>query len=195
VSSLRRGAAATVAVVMAMTALTACGANSDEFSYTPNSAYDPVDGISLNSSNVLVRDLYLLDAEGAAPAHLRAVLVNPNGPDDALVGATAGDPAVTGRLVGGVAGSVPVPAGQSVKVGEVGGTQITFPGLTARAGSWTTVTLLFRSGKAVTGTALVNNAVSQFSDGTLPTATPEAQLERHEMEAALAGEGAAEGEH
>jgi hypothetical protein len=54
-------------------------------------------------------------------------------------------------------------------VGSDLGPQVTFPNLQVKAGTWAPVVLLFRSGRAVAGSVLVQSPVSEYSDGTLPT--------------------------
>jgi len=100
-------------------------------------------------------------------------LVNTTNAPDALVGATVGQPAVTGRLIGGSLGSVPVPRSTTVLVGSDLGPQITFPGLAAKPGTYIPVTLLFATGRAVSGSMLIQDAVSEYSDGTVPQGIPE----------------------
>ena len=187
-SSLRRGAAAALVVLAAASALSACGDNSNsESDYGPvsNVEYAPVDGINLDSTYIQVRNLYLLAAEGVIPPRIRMTMVNVSDTTDALVGATVGVPTVNGRLIGGRLGTVPVVAGTTVAVGSSGGPEITFRGLDAKAGTYVPVALLFRSGRAVAGSMLVQNAVSEYSDGTLPTGVPSVQRQRAALEAAI----------
>ena len=172
-SSLRRGIATAIAAVAVVSTLTACGSSSEskansDYAPVSNTVYNPVNGISLDSTVVKVRNLYVVAALGAVPPRIRMTMVNTTGLDDALVGATIGVPGVSGRLFGGVAGAVPVVRGSTVLVGSGTAPQITFRGAPAPAGTWVRVTLLFRNGRAVTGSALVQNPTSQFSDGTLP---------------------------
>ena len=176
-SNLRRGAAAALAAVAVLASVSACGVGGEtqaDSDYAPvsNVEYNPANGISLDSTLVLMRNVYVLAAEGVLPPRLRMTMVNTTSTDDALVGATVGVPAVGGRLIGGVAGSVPVPANTTVLVGSNGGPEVTFRGATAAAGTWVPVTLLFRNGRAVAGSVLVQSGTSEYSDGTLPTGRP-----------------------
>ena len=177
-SSLRRGASAIVAALTVMSVLSACGGESkanSNFAPASNTRYAPVNGVNVDSTYVLVRNLYLLAAEGIVPARMRMTMVNATNSDDALVNAAVGQPAVAGRLFGGTLGVVPVVAGTSVIVGSNGGPQITFRGVNAKAGTWVPVLLQFRSGRSIAASILVLDAVSEYSDGTVPTGRPQAR--------------------
>lgn len=171
-SNLRRGVVATVAALAAVSLLAGCGEDKENSNFGPvqNVEYNPVNGISLDSTIVKVRDLYVLADEGVLPPRLRVSLINTTNVDDQLVGATIGRPAVTGSLLRGTNGVLPVNSGTSVYVGSVAaaGPQVTFPGFKAKAGTWVPVTLLFAKGRAVAGSVLVQSAVSLYSDGTVP---------------------------
>lgn len=174
-SRVRRGTVAVLVAAAGLTGLSACGADTQDATASTSvhdEAYNPVNGINLDSTNVKVRNLYLLAAEGTELPRLRTTLVNTTGVDDALVGVTVGDTPVSGQLAGGTAGTVPVDGGTSVRIGSDGGPEITFPGLQARTGTWVPVRLLFRDGSAVAGSMLIVDAVAEYSDGTVPTGKP-----------------------
>jgi hypothetical protein len=181
VSSLRRGLVAAV-VVAAVSVLSACAdaqntsIQNTDYAPVTDVQYAPVNGVNADSTLVKVRNLYALGALGALPVRLRMTLVNTTDTDDALIGATLGTPAVSGRLIGGRLGALPVVRSTTVAVGAAGQPQVTFRGSTAKAGTWVPVTLLFRNGRAVATSVLVQNPVSLYSDGTVPTGNPTAPV-------------------
>jgi hypothetical protein len=210
VSRNRRRTAGTLAAAAALALLAGCATDSAE-SYTENrqAVYDAVDGISLDSTYVKARNVYLLERFGTRPPILSMTLVNPTDTTDTLIGAQVGEPAIGGLLERGQAGGVTLPPNSSVAFGALPPSPtISFDGLDAPAGTFVPVTLIFRSGVAVTGEMLVQTAASVYSDGTVPRfiegagATPDPSREPvegghseggEEGEAAEA-EGGAEGE-
>ena len=178
-SSLRHRAVATVVVVAAMSVLSACAeANTsiknNDYAPVTDVQYAPTNGVNADSTLVKVRNLYVLAPLGVVPARMRMTLVNTTSLDDALIGATVGTPPVSGRLIGGTLGTLPVVHGTSVAIGAQGQPQITVRGADARPGRWVSVTLLFKNGRAIATSVLVQNPVSLYSDGTVPTGDPNA---------------------
>lgn len=168
--SLRRGAVAAVVALTVVASLAGCGETQKDSNYAPvaDREYNPVNGENFDSTIVNIRDLYLLNKVGPVPPRLRMVLVNTTLTPDTLVRVAAGNPFIPGKILGGTRLGLPVLPGTSVGVGN-GGAQVVFQNLTVQSGSWVPVELIFRNGRTVIGSILVQNGASQYSDGTLPT--------------------------
>ena len=155
-------------------ALTACGADGDELRRPPRTSSTTRSTASRSTPpSSWCATLRLIAAEGAHPAALRADAGQPDPrPTTRSSARPSGEPAVTGRLIGGVAGALPVPAGTTVVVGSDRGPQITFPGLDAKAAPGCPSPC--SSAAAAPSPAPCSSATpcSQYSDGTVPHGDP-----------------------